>query len=229
MPDHDDTPSQPMEDPLAEAEEAAAREAAEAAEAAGAAKVSRPTARTVGAARRRNAKKGDGEPPAASATRAGSPGDITMVGRSGETVEARSLIVSQGGIARATADEVTVRQGAIRQLEARDVAISQGAVALARADRVSVELGAVGAAFAGEVSITQGAATTVVAREVRVGQSFIRTLIAGNVRFDRPGGALVLIARRVEGDVRVLLDWRGALVLGGLIGLLGALLRRRSD
>jgi hypothetical protein len=232
MPDHDDSPSQPTGDPLAEAEEAAAREAAEAADAPGdpgAGKVSRPTARTVGAARRRGAKKGDGDADAAPATRAGSSGDMTTVGRHSETIEARSLIVSQAGIAHATADEVSVRQGAIRRLEARDVAISQGAVALARADRVSVELGAVGAAFARDASITQGAATTVIAREVRVGQSFVRTLIAGTVRFDRPGAALVLVARRVEGDVRVLLDWRGALVIGGLIGVLGAIFRRRAD
>ena len=57
----------------------------------------------------------------------------------------------------------------------------------------------------------------------------IVALEAGNVRFDRPGGALVLVARRVEGDVRVLLDWRGALMIGGIIGVLGALFRRRAD
>jgi hypothetical protein len=37
----------------------------------------------------------------------------------------------------------------------------------------------------------------------------------------------VLLARHVEGDVRVLIDWRGALVIGAIAGLLGALLRRR--
>jgi hypothetical protein len=61
-----------------------------------------------------------------------------------------------------------------------------------------------------------------------VGQSLVRSLVANDVRFDRPSGVLVMLARRVEGDVRVLLDWRGALALGASIGLLVALFRRRG-
>jgi hypothetical protein len=106
--------------------------------------------------------------------------------------------------------------------------VSQGGIGFARAERVSVELGGIGAAFAGEASVTQGAVTTLVAREVRIGQSFVRSLVASDVRFDRPSGVGVLLARRVEGDVRVLIDWRGALVIGAIVGLLGALLRRRG-
>jgi hypothetical protein len=45
----------------------------------------------------------------------------------------------------------------------------------------------------------------------------------------------VLIAQRVDGDVRALLDWRGAIALGaafglvaGIVRVLGATPRRRS-
>jgi hypothetical protein len=38
---------------------------------------------------------------------------------------------------------------------------------------------------------------------------------------------MFLIARRVTGDVRVLLDWRGALAFGAIAGLVVGLLRRR--
>ena len=36
---------------------------------------------------------------------------------------------------------------------------------------------------------------------------------------------LVLIAQRVEGDVRTLLDWRGALAFGAAFGLVAGLAR----
>jgi hypothetical protein len=37
---------------------------------------------------------------------------------------------------------------------------------------------------------------------------------------------MFLVARKVAGDVRVLLDWRGALAFGAAAGLVIALLRR---
>ena len=36
-----------------------------------------------------------------------------------------------------------------------------------------------------------------------------------------------MIARRVEGDVKPILDWRGALAAGAVVGLLLGILRRR--
>ena len=42
----------------------------------------------------------------------------------------------------------------------------------------------------------------------------MRTLVANRVEFGPNSGAAVVIAARVEGDVRPLLDWRGALAFG---------------
>ena len=42
----------------------------------------------------------------------------------------------------------------------------------------------------------------------------MRTLIAQEVTINRPTGVLVMIAQRVSGDVRPVLDWRGALAAG---------------
>jgi hypothetical protein len=236
MADQDAAPAEQITDRLAAAEDAAAREAAEVAGAGSdeGGKVIRPKARTVGAARPRAAgrkKATDAQATDVTATDAvgaGEPDAVEIAQGGADVVRARSVSVTQGGITHATADEVTVRQGGIGRLEARDVAVSQGGIGFARAERVSVELGGIGAAFAGEASVTQGAVTTLVAREVRIGQSFVRSLVASDVRFDRPSGVGVLLARRVEGDVRVLIDWRGALVIGAIVGLLGALLRRRG-
>ena len=54
-----------------------------------------------------------------------------------------------------------------------------------------------------------------------------RALRRGSRHADRPTGVLLLIARRVEGDVRTLLDWRGALAFGAAFGVITSLFRRR--
>ncbi len=124
------------------------------------------------------------------------------------------------------ADAVEVHQGAIGRVDATDVAVTQGAIGAARADRVSVEMGALGAALGGEISVSQGAAGTVIARHARVEQSLVRTLIAQDVAIHRPSAVIFLLAQRVTGEVKVLLDWRGALAFGAAFGVLAGLLGR---
>ena len=125
-----------------------------------------------------------------------------------------------------TATNIDVQRGGIGRARATDIAVSQGGVGLARADRVSVELGGIGAALGGEVSITQGAAGSIFAREARVEQSVVRTLVANQVHVERATGVVFLLARRVDGNVRAILDWRGALAFGAAFGVVSGLLRR---
>jgi hypothetical protein len=98
---------------------------------------------------------------------------------------------------------------------------------VARGDRVSVELGGIGAVLAGELHMTQSAASSVLARDVRIEQSAVRMLVANEVHAERTTGVLVLIARKVEGDVRTVLDWRGAIAFGAAFGVIVSLLRGR--
>lgn len=210
------------DDKLATAEAEAASEAA-AAQATGdgdTAKVHRPRARTAGRAAVRSSDDG----PAAAPDGRTQPGARAPV--VGDVVSADSLTLVRTSVAEANARTVDVRQGAIGRLEADEVFVSQGAIGAARGDRVGVELGALGAGLAGDLRITQGAAGTVVARSATVEQSLIRTLIAGEVHVARPVGVFVLLAGRVDGDVRPVLDWRGALAFGAVTGLLIGLLRR---
>jgi hypothetical protein len=67
----------------------------------------------------------------------------------------------------------------------------------------------------------------VVAREVELEQAFVQTVVAGNVEIEEQTMVLVLIAGRVQGSVRTLLDWRGALAFGAAFGLIFGLLRGR--
>ena len=92
---------------------------------------------------------------------------------------------------------------------------------------MSVELGGLGVGLANELRLTQGAARTLVAREAHVDQGLIGTVIAGRARFERNAGVMVLIAGRVEGNVKTLLDWRGAIAFGAAMGVAVGLLRRR--
>ena len=88
-------------------------------------------------------------------------------------------------------------------------------------------MGGLGAAFAREARVTQGAVNTILARDVRIEQAGVRTVIANNVHVERTTGVLIMIARHVEGDVRTLLDWRGAVAFGAAFGVVVSLFRRR--
>jgi hypothetical protein len=143
------------------------------------------------------------------------------------SVEATTVTVTQGGIGSADARTIDVKQGGIGRASATDIAVSGGGIGFARGERVSVEMGAVGAAFGDEIRVTQSAAGYVVAQgEATVDQSLVSTLIADRVTIRQPSAVLVLIARQVDGTVRPLLDWRGAIAAGAVAGLVIGLLRR---
>ncbi len=135
------------------------------------------------------------------------------------------LHLERGGIAEASADSVEVRMGGIGALDADEVFVQWGGVGAAKAQRVSVEFGSVGAAMAGELRVTQGLAGTVLAREATIEQGIVRMLLAQRVEIKRPSAVLVMIAQHVSGEIRPLLDWRGALAFGAAFGLVSGLVR----
>jgi hypothetical protein len=101
-----------------------------------------------------------------------------------------------------------------------------GGIGIARGENVSVEMGGIGAAFATDVRVSKAGVNAVVARDAHVEQSLVQTVLAERVIFQRPSGVLFLIARRVDGNVRALFDWRGALAFGAAFGAVISLLRR---
>jgi hypothetical protein len=135
------------------------------------------------------------------------------------------LRVDRDGLPAVTASSVEVRIGGIGSVDAEDVYVEWGGIGAARGESVSVEFGSIGAAMAGEARVTQGFAGAVLAREAIVEQGLVRTLIAQRVTVTRPSGVLVLIAKDVSGDVRALLDWRGALAFGAAFGLVTGVVR----
>ncbi len=126
-----------------------------------------------------------------------------------------------------TAEAIDIHQGGIGTAQAEDIAVSQGGIGFARGGRISLEMGAIGAAVAdGDARVTQSVAGVVAGNEAIVDQSLVNTLVAARVTVRQPSAILVLLAGRVDGTVRPLLDWRGALAAGAAAGLVMSLLRR---
>ena len=138
------------------------------------------------------------------------------------------VTVTDSGLTIAEATTIDVRQGGIGRAAAEDVNVHIGGVGLARADRVSVELGGIGAAIGDEVEVRQGFVNTVIAREAEVEQALVQTIAALKVEVEEQVNVLFLVAGRVEGNVRAVFDWRGALAFGAAFGLVVGLLRRRD-
>ena len=84
--------------------------------------------------------------------------------------------------------------------------------------------------MAGEVHLSRGYARSILARQVQLDRSLARVVIAADVRADQ-SAVMFLVARKVDGNVKVLFDWRGALAFGAIAGLLIAAssrIRRRA-
>jgi hypothetical protein len=140
-----------------------------------------------------------------------------------EEMETSPALAEDGALA--DAERVELRLSAVGMVDAGDVQFAQGALGAARADSVSVDQGAVGAALADRVEVSRGYARSILARQVQLDRAAARVVVAADVKAERTA-VMLLVARRVSGDVRVLLDWRGAVAFGAVAGLVFGALRR---
>ena len=114
---------------------------------------------------------------------------------------------------------------AVGSVEGAAVNLSMSVVGGVRAGSATIAQGLAGGVVAQTVSVRQGFVRSLLAQRVEVGQSFVRSLVANEVHLLPTANVGILLARRVEGDVKVLLDWRGAAILGAVAGLVGGLVR----
>ncbi len=122
--------------------------------------------------------------------------------------------------------DVMIERGGVGALQAGAVAVSIGGIGAVRADRVSVEVGGIGAVAAREVQLGPGGAGMILAQDVRIGQSIVRSVVAREVTLNRGAMAGIVLAGRVDGDGRALLDGRAAVVAGTIVALSWLILRR---
>lgn len=157
------------------------------------------------------------------ARRAAAGGVTAASGASAPDLGPVAAIADDGG--SVVADRTDLASTAVGRFEGGDLSVSVGAVGAARADRVSVDKGAIGAAMADRVEVSRGYARSILARNVQLDRAAARVVVAADVTAQR-SAVLFLVARRVSGDIRVLLDWRGAIAFGAVAGVVAGLLRR---
>jgi hypothetical protein len=142
------------------------------------------------------------------------------------SAEASSISVRQGGMSIANADAIDIMQGGIGRAQATDIAVTQGGIGLAQGDKVSLDRGMVGATFGRETRLVQSMSNLVVGSEATVDQSIVGTLVSGRVTVRQPSAIGVVIAGRVDGTIRPILDWRGAAAFGAVFALVLGIVRR---
>ena len=130
-----------------------------------------------------------------------------------------------GSVDHVAVDVLHFERGAIGGVRATDVTASLAVVGGIAANHVSVEKGAVQGILAREATVRQGIARGVVAQRVHVEQSMVRVVLANTVEAGPSTGILFAVARRIDGDAKILLDWRGALAFGASLGAFLALIR----
>ena len=137
-----------------------------------------------------------------------------------DATSASALRVDRGGIGQATADEVEVRLGGIGALQAEDVFVQWGGIGATRADTVGGGVRQPSARRSpARCASPRASPGSIIAREATLEQGVARNVIAQQVTINRPSAIGILIAQHVDGDVRPMLDWRGALAAGAVIGL----------
>ena len=150
--------------------------------------------------------------------------DITQGGL--RDVHAGSITLSEGGITTATADAIDIQQGGIVRATATDIAVTNGGIVLAQGDSVSLDRGFAVGMIGAETRVVQSAANFVGGRDAMIDQSLVMNVLAEKVTIRQPSAIGVLVANRVEGTVRPILDWRGALAFGAAFAIVARLLRR---
>jgi hypothetical protein len=106
------------------------------------------------------------------------------------------------------------------------VALAEAQASHVHADHVESSQSAIGQVVAREVHAEQGAMGLVRARAVVSSEGATGAIAASHVE-THGGFAILMVARRVSGDVTVLLDWRAAFAAVGALIVIGRLLRGR--
>jgi len=136
---------------------------------------------------------------------------------------------THAGSTEARGPDAHAGPGAVSSLDADRIDFTLGAVGMARGRDVRIGQAAVALAVGDEIELRQSTVRFALAREsVRLETAAAATVIGGHVDVGPRAAVAVLIAGHVEGDVRPLLDWRGAVVFGAVFALVGAAAGRRA-
>ncbi len=123
-------------------------------------------------------------------------------------------------------DTFVTGEPSITEPEPGHVRMAQASAASIRATNVEAHQSAAARVTGSTVNLSQGASGFVRGTDVHMEQGAVGAVAADHVEF-HDGFAFLVVARRVSGQVTVLLDWRGVAAAIAVLLVLGRLLRGR--
>jgi hypothetical protein len=125
----------------------------------------------------------------------------------------------QVSIGHVQADTLSLDQSAAQTVEAGAVVTHLSAVAEMRAGQIDAQASAFGTIGAQQSSVHTSSVGAMQATEATITKSVVGGIQSTTAHVHDGAFIGLLIARQVNGTARPLLDWRGVLVLGLVIGL----------
>lgn len=143
---------------------------------------------------------------------------VNLGGATLEQVEAEVVHIQQGGANRINASSVDMHQGGAFLIQSEELNIHQGVSVVSNSGKAVLESSSAGALLADTVNATNSRLGIAISNRAQLENS----------------SPVILLAREVEGDVKPILDTRGALLAGLVSGvvvaamlLIGSFVRRR--
>ncbi len=124
----------------------------------------------------------------------------------------------QVAIERLEVGSLSLEKSSARSVQAETVVTHLSAMGSVTAEGVAAQATAIGALQARQVDVHGSAAGVVRGRTVSASRSALGLVMGEAVQTQGTTFAGLLVARQVSGTVRPMLDWRGALILGLIIG-----------
>jgi hypothetical protein len=157
----------------------------------------------------------------------GADAPVTLVAEEsqGAALDAPPDVPTTGAVGSVAVEHVEFERGAIGGVRATDVNARIAVIGGVAASSASVEIGMVTGIAAREVTVSQGVVRGVVAQQARVEQALVQSVVANRFEAGPTTVIGVALARRIDGEAKILLDWRGGLAFGAALGAFLALIR----
>ena len=140
-----------------------------------------------------------------------------------ETVDAELVRMHQSSAQVIQSEDVELSQSAGLEVNAANVKTHQSALGLLQANEVTMQNSGVVAAWAETMSINGQAGVVVVAGSVEFGNAYAGVVAGREIHGERIE-SIVLLSRRVEGNITTVIDTRGALIAGLVGGLVAGIM-----
>ena len=139
-----------------------------------------------------------------------------------QSVHAELVRMHQSDAETISADKVELQQSAAGNVKANHVSAHLSALATVTTDNLSTQKSAVGYVRAGQASVS-GYTGAVVAGSAEVHNAVVG-YVAGRDIHVQDARTVVLLARKVDGNITTLMDTRSALIAGLVAGLFGGIM-----